>query len=187
MIKCNILGASGCGVTSLGGGLSLALKVPVFDADDFYWKKGDPPYAEKNPIGKRHELLAESVLPHPNWIISGSMTSWSQTIEPELNVAIYLHAPAEIRVARLRERETRKFGARIAPGGDMHQQHEEFILWAAQYEEGILPGRNKARHMEWLQSLGCPTFALDSSGDLRSLLLASLQELKKLGINRGNA
>jgi adenylate kinase family enzyme len=41
-MKIHIFGASGSGVSTLGKSLALQLKIPFYDADDFYWKKQIP-------------------------------------------------------------------------------------------------------------------------------------------------
>lgn len=54
-----------------------------------------------------------------------------------------------MRIARLKKREKERFGSRIEPGGDMYQQHLEFIDWAKKYDTGGLNMRSKAKHDEW--------------------------------------
>jgi hypothetical protein len=53
-------------------------------------------------------------------------------LEESLSLVVFLTVPAEIRVARLGERELRRFG-RVDPA---------FFAWAAQYDEGRLDGRS---------------------------------------------
>ena len=61
---------------------------------------------------------------------------------------------ASIRVARLHERETARFG----------KADPVFLEWAAQYDEGRLSGRSLSRHTKWLAERSCPIIRLD--GDL---------------------
>jgi len=53
--------------------------------------------------------------------------------------------PTELRLQRIEAREISLFG-----GAD-----PTFLAWAAQYEEGRLPGRSRARHEAWLESHLC--------------------------------
>ncbi len=42
----------------------------------------------------------------------------------------------------------------------MHQNHREFLDWAAAYDAGDLTMRSLARHREWLGKLPCPVLRL---------------------------
>ena len=42
---------------------------------------------------------------------------------PFFSLAVRLVTDTDIRIARLKEREKRKFGSRIEKGGDMYQNH----------------------------------------------------------------
>jgi hypothetical protein len=53
-----------------------------------------------------------------------------------------------VRIERLMEREKKHFGSRIELGGDMYQNHVEFIEWAAAYDTGDIDMRSKAKHDE---------------------------------------
>lgn len=68
-IKLHIFGASGCGVTTLGKKLSNHYQIPFFDADDYYWKKTDPPFQEAHSIENRKVLLCNALPSHSNWVI----------------------------------------------------------------------------------------------------------------------
>jgi hypothetical protein len=65
--------------------------------------------------------------------------------------------PSEVRLARLRERERRRYGAAIAPGGAQHEAYEAFMAWAAGYDDGLdVPERCRRLHEQWLAALPCP-------------------------------
>ena len=60
----------------------------------------------------------------------------------------------------------RRYGARIQPGGDMHEQSQAFLEWAAGYEQGDLSMRSLAMHEAWMaHHLSCPLLCLDSTRD----------------------
>lgn len=88
-----------------------------------------------------------------------------------------LHTPTPLRLERLRQRETARFGRRIAPGGDMEQNHREFLDWAAAYDTGGEEMRSLARHTRWLAALPCPTLELDGSLPLDALTQAVMAAL----------
>ena len=49
---------------------------------------------------------------------------------------------------RLLQREQERFGERILLGGDMYEQSQAFLAWAASYDEGGLDIRSRRLHEE---------------------------------------
>lgn len=160
-MKIHIFGASGSGVSTLGKALALKLQIPFFDADDYYWKRTDPPFIEAIPVEERKVLLRNAVSAGDSWVVSGTLVSWGDSIQAEFDFAIYLSVPFEERIRRLKKREAERFGARIEDGGDMHDAHLKFLDWAAQYDEGFMGGRSKAKHEAWMKTLKCPVLRIN--------------------------
>lgn len=73
----------------------------------------------------------------------------------------HVSIPPALRLARLRDREEAHFGARLAPGGDMHAEHRHFMAWAARYEDGGLDVRSRASHARWMELLSCPILRIE--------------------------
>lgn len=176
-MKIHITGASGCGVSTLGKNLSEQLGIKVFDADDYFWVKTDPPFVEQVPPDVRMQNLHDDLKKHEKWILSGSAMSWSRAFQHDFTHVIFLQAPTEIRIARLIERERGLWGTRINPGNDMHKGHVEFIEWAAQYDIGDMGGRSLMKHEAWLKNLKCPIFRIDSSQYEEVVLAEALKYL----------
>ena len=76
---------------------------------------------------------------------------------------IRVETDTAIRIDRLKRRERERFGNRIDLGGDMYENHREFIDWAASYDRGGLDMRSKAKHDEWQKLLQCRQILLDGS------------------------
>ena len=105
-------------------------------------------------------------------MLSGSLDGWGDAIIPLLDLVAFVYVPTEIRLERLRARETRHFGAEaIAPGGSRHKEAEAFIEWASHYDDGSREGRNLARHQLWLAKLACPVLRLDGTRPLQELVM----------------
>src|SRR5262249_8442434 len=154
--RIHVTGASGSGVTTLGRALADALALPHHDVDDYYWLPTVPPYRAKRAIADRLRLMREMFLDRIDWVLSGSIYGWGAPVVPLLDLVGFLRAPTDIRLARLRAREARHFGAdAVAPGGWRHAETEEFIAWASHYEDGTRGGRSLARHEAWLAPLTC--------------------------------
>lgn len=67
---------------------------------------------------------------------------------------MFLYLPVELRLERLERREEKRFG----------HAKPEFLAWAAQYDEGGVPGCSLATHQEWLSALTCNVLKLE--GDI---------------------
>lgn len=154
--RIHILGASGAGTTTLGLRLAERLEAPHFDTDDFFWEPTDPPFQRPRPREERQALLLGAIEGRERWVLSGSLCGWGDVAMPFFDLVIFLGVPAELRLARLRRRETEKFGLEaVSPGGRMHEKFTAFLDWAARYDEGGLDMRSRARHEHWLAGLGC--------------------------------
>ena len=149
-----ITGASGSGTTTLGRALAAQFGFAFFDADDYYWLPTTPPFQQKRDPELRRALCLGDLQTVSSAVVSGSVMEWGRELEDSFGLIVFLTLDAAIRVARLRERETERFG----------QPDEAFLEWAAQYDEGRLPGRNRARHERWLSERSCAILRLD--GDL---------------------
>jgi hypothetical protein len=64
-------------------------------------------------------------------------------------------------MGRLYHRERQRFGARIMPGGDMYEQSQAFLQWAASYDDGDVNMRSRRLHDQWLGTLPCPTICIE--------------------------
>ncbi len=177
-MRIHILGASGCGTTTLGVALATRLGAAHVDTDDYFWEPTDPPYSAPRPRAERQAKLARDLELHTAWVLSGSLCGWGDVFIPRFEHVVFLRVPTEIRLARLRERELERFGAAaLASGGSMDENHREFLEWAAAYDDGDLTMRSLARHREWLGLLPCPVLRLEgvlATQELVERVLASL-------------
>ena len=80
------------------------------------------------------------------------------------DAVVFVRAPTDIRLSRLRAREALRYGdAAIAPGGARHQPTEDFAAWAAKYDTAGLELRSLRRHEVWLDSLPCPVLWVEGT------------------------
>jgi adenylate kinase family enzyme len=169
--RIHITGASGSGVTTLGRALADALALPHHDTDDYLWLPTTPPYRQLRAVEDRLRLMGEMFLPRADWVLSGGLDGWGDALIPLFDLVVFLLVPNEVRMARLRDREARHFGADgVAPGGWRHAETESFIEWASHYEDGTREGRSLARHKVWLASLPGTVLQIDGTRPLRDLI-----------------
>lgn len=160
--RIHITGASGSGVTTLGRSLASLWAVPAHDTDDYFWEPTEPPYRHRRPVAERVELMRRLFLPRAAWVLSGSLVGWSAGIAAHFDAVVFLRLDPRIRLRRLAAREAARYGARIAPGGALHQTHLSFMDWAAGYDDPGFTGRSLAQHRDWLERQTCPVLELDS-------------------------
>lgn len=153
-MRIHVTGASGSGTTTLGRALAAELGCPHLDSDDYYWLPTDPPYQRKREVGERNAMLLDALKSAPTCVESGSLVSWGEEIWALFDRVVFLYVPAEVRLARLRERELRELGS-VDP---------EFMEWAESYDRDDFTGRSRRIHEEWLAKLRCPILRLE--GDL---------------------
>jgi adenylate kinase family enzyme len=176
----HILGASGSGTTTLGRALAERLNYPHFDTDDYFWMPTDPPFTTQRERTARQQLLMDALTAHASWVLSGSLCGWGDVAIPLFDLVVFLAIPHAVRMARLRRREHERFGERILPGGDMYEQSQAFLAWAASYDEGGMDIRSRQLHDQWLGTLQCPIVRFEGEHTIE-------KQLAMLMVERGQA
>jgi adenylate kinase family enzyme len=166
-VRILVTGASGSGTTTLGKALAADLGISFLDTDEFFWIPTDPPFKQKRDGNQRRILLRERLASCRAIVVAGSVMEWDAQSEDSFDLIVFLQAPAEVRVARLRARELAQFG----------RVDEEFIAWAAQYDEGRMDGRSLPRHLAWLESRRCPIIRLSSTRPVAEMMSSIRQQL----------
>ena len=159
----HIFGASGSGTTTLGRKIRGALGYALMDADDYFWLPTDPKFTQKRPREERLEMMMQDLNASENIVISGSLVDWGDALIPYFTLAVRIEIDPDVRIARLQQREKERFGTRIEMGGDMYQQHLEFIEWAKAYDTGGMNMRSKMKHDEWQKLLRCDILHLNGA------------------------
>lgn len=177
----HILGAPGSGVSTLGRALAQHLGYRHLDTDDFHWFTEDElPYRRRRNPDHRRQLLQAALAQDPNWILSGALCGWGDVFIPQFDAVIYLWLPAEIRLERIRARETERYGAaRIQNGGDLNGVFEKFCAWAAAYDEADATHlRSRVREKAWLKELSSPVLYMETEATVTSLVEQCIHFLK---------
>ena len=170
--RIHIVGAAGSGATTLGRAVATALGVPHHDTDDYLWLPSDPPYGEWRDRDERLALMRAIFIPRPDWVLSGSMDGWDAGLDGMFDLVVFLRAPTDVRVARLRNREARRLGTDKLP-----LDTEDFVEWAAQYDSDAREGRSLQIHLAWLATLTCPVLTLDGTQPVATLTAEVLAAL----------
>jgi adenylate kinase family enzyme len=182
--RIHITGAACSGATTLGLALGAALGIRHLDTDEFFWRPTDPPYTDRRPAAERLALM-RAAMGTRGWVISGSLDGWGDPLLEGVDLIVFLTASTAVRLARLKAREKRRFGARIAPGGDMEHLHASFLVWAAQYDDTGFTGRSRLRHESWLAEQAAPVLRLGATRPVEELTAEVLARLAEMGYGAG--
>lgn len=176
--RVNVLGASGTGKTTLAATLAERLGVPHFDGDDYYHLPTDPPYRAPRSPEDRCALLERDLRGLDAYVVSGGVATWTPAPALRATLVVFLWLPLEVRLERLARRERERFGARILPGGDMADDHAEFMRWTRGYEDGTAEGTNtRPLHEDALRRATCPVLRLEGPIPPSAALTRVLQAL----------
>lgn len=149
-----IFGPAGSGKTTLGRMTAESLQYPYFDLDDYIWRKDTAiPYTQMYSREEKIGRLMSDISHGSHFVMAGSMSSFHVPFDPLFDLAVYLTASTETRLARLHQRELSAFGSRILPGGDMYEEHQQFLDGASRYETDGSPSRSG--HEQWAAVLPC--------------------------------
>ena len=182
MPRLHILGAPGSGTTTLGAALADCLGHPHVDADALFWLPTDPPFTTRRPAEERHALLLRLLPITGQWVFSGSALKWAASLEPVYDLIVFLRLDPSTRMARLRQRQIARYGARLDTGGDMATAKVEFFRWAEAYDSAGPEQRSLAVHEEWLAAQTAPVLRLDSAAPILELVAAVLSECSVIGV-----
>lgn len=177
--RINLIGASGSGKTTLGQALAQELDYPVFDADTYYHVPTDPPFQKQRPPAERLHLLTQDLSTLRQWVISGSLISFGTHPKLDFSLIVFLWLPPDLRIERLRQRERERYGTRLDPDGDMHQNHQWFMTWTSGYDTGTAEINNLQIHKDWLARQTCPILSLTEPLSTQAQLELILKHLKK--------
>jgi len=177
--RIHILGASGSGTTTLGRALAARLQCPHCDTDDYFWLPADPPYTHQRERTERAQLLMNDITAHDAWVVSGSLCGWGDVAIPLFELVVFLWVPQDVRMEHLRRRELARFGARMLPGGDMYEQSQAFLAWAASYDDGGLDIRSRQLHDQWLSTLPCPILCFEGEYTIEEHLAVLMVERQR--------
>lgn len=170
----HVFGAAGSGTTTIARAIHNRFGHVHLDTDNYFWVPTDPPYIIKRSPLERQQLLKVDIAKHERCVISGSLCGrgdcWGDIFIPLFDLAIFVDAPTDVRIKRIQEREYEEFGDRILPGGDMYENHSDFISWARSYDTGGINQRSRALHLKWMENLTCPILMVDGTKQVIDVL-----------------
>lgn len=150
-------GLNGTGKSTLGKALAEKLRFHFIDNEDLYFPKTDPAYIYAAPRTREEveKLLLHEIKFHENFVFASVKGDYGERICHFFQYAILLDVPRDIRIERVKNRSFQKFGSRMLPGGDLHEQEERFF--------DLVKSRAENTAEEWVRSLNCPVIRIDGT------------------------
>jgi len=154
-----VFGVNGSGKTTLGCGLARILGFKHMDIEDYHFEKSEIPYTVERSHEDCLSLMLADIKKHGSFVISAVTGDFGNEIVSLYDLAIFLSAPLEVRIKRVEQREYERHGERIRKGGDMFEQHQNFI--------DFVTYRPLSRIEQWAKTLTCPVICVDGTVDWR--------------------
>jgi adenylate kinase family enzyme len=155
-----LFGANGSGKTTLGREVSRRLGFYNMDMEDYCFEESEIPYAKPRPREEYVNLMLADIEKHGAFVLTAVTGDLGDSIPTYYALAVYLSAPFELRMERVKQRSLNQYGARILPGGDMYEQEQKFFDFVAT--------RPLSEIDRWAETLTCPVLRLDGTEDLRA-------------------
>lgn len=152
-----VCGLNGAGKSTFGKALAVKLGCPWLDIEDFYFpdRAAADPYVSSRGRAEVSAALLDAMKGHDRFVLSSVTADYGREAEALLDLAVFLHVPAGVRMARVRSRSYGKFGERMLPGGDLYAQEERFFA--------MVEGRSEEKISAWLVRTGLPVIHLDGT------------------------
>ena len=150
-----VCGLNGSGKTTLADALAKELNFKHMDIEQYYFTTTDNPYLSSRTREEVEYLLLEDIKQNPCFVFSAVNGNMTEEINRYYSIVIYLEAPLEIRMKRIRQRAIDKFGNRVLAGGDMYEQEENFFAYTEK--------RSPDKINNWLKTISCKVIRLDGT------------------------
>ena len=170
-----IVGLNGSGKSTLGHALAKELDYYEIDVEDYYFPEqresrraaldgeygdscdylGDVPYSVARTKEEVEEDMAKDIAAHPRYILTGVTINWNEKILSTIRLVFWLKTGVEERVRRVKDREEKQWGDRVAEGGDMYEQQKSF--------RDLIAGFTDEKVKDSIGKINCGVIELDGT------------------------
>jgi shikimate kinase len=170
-----IVGLNGSGKSTLGHALAKELSYYEIDVEDYYFPEqkesrraaldgvygvncdylGDVPYSISRTKEEVGEAIAKDIAAHPRYILTGVTINWSEEILSTIKKVFWLKTGTDERVRRVKDREEKRWGDRVAEGGDMYEQQKSF--------RDLIAGFTDEKVKDSIGKINCGVIELDGT------------------------
>lgn len=147
-----IVGLNGSGKTTLGRALAERLEYFRIDVEDYYFP-AEGAFDSPRTREEVERMMLADIEKHGDFVLSAVCADFA-SIEKYYSLVVYLEAPKEERMERIRRRSIDRFGERVLPGGDLYESEEKFFAFAEK--------RTPEKIEKWIENVSCPIIRIDS-------------------------
>lgn len=157
-----IFGPNGSGKTTLGRELARKLNCKHMDVEDYYFLPSNIPYTVSRTKDEVIPLMLADVEKYGKFVLSAVTGDFGEKIISKYDLAVCITVPRDIRIERIKQRAVDKYGERVLPGGDMFENNNRFIDFAANRPLTLID--------DFTKKLTCPVIYLDGTKTVDELL-----------------
>ncbi len=170
-----IVGLNGSGKSTLGHALAKELSYYEIDVEDYYFPEqkesrraaldgvyggnldylGNMPYSVSRTKEEVEEGIAKDIAAHPRYILTGVTINWNEKILSTIRLVFWLKTGVDERVRRVKDREEKRWGDRVAKGGDMYEQQKSF--------RELVAGLTNEKVKDSVSKISCEVIELDGT------------------------
>lgn len=154
-----VFGANGSGKTTLGRELARILNYKHMDIEDYYFEKSEIPYTVARSREDFLNLMLSDIGKYRSFVISTVIGDLGDIIPKFYELAVFMSAPFELRLERVKQRSFAQHGEHVCIGGDMYEQEQKFFDFVA--------SRPLEKIEQWAETLACPVIRIDGRVDWR--------------------
>lgn len=167
-----VFGLNGSGKSTLGPELARLLGYKHMDIEDYYFIESEIPYTNQRSREDVIKLMSDDIKNHNNFVLSALKGDFDEEIISFYEFGVFIDAPKEIRIERLKQRSINKFGDRVKKGGDMYHSELKFIEYAKT--------RTLDNIEEWSKSITCPIIRVNGMKAIRENANFIIEEYLKI-------
>jgi len=179
-MKICVLGAAGAGTTTISKHISFKYGYKHFESDFFAWEQTNPPFQKTRPDSESTKMLNAELEKCDDVVISGNIAKWGEQYKDKFDLIIFLYAPTDVRLERIRYREQELYGKRVLPNGDMYKNFEVFLGYAKAYDTGDKSFRSLILHKDFLKMVSCPVIKINTDDNLQDILKKIYKKIDKI-------
>lgn len=155
--KIIVCGLNGAGKSTIVRAMGNRTGWATGDIEDYYFPKTDlaHPWAVRRTEEKIAVLLQHDLRAHDNFILAAVRGNYGEEVPKLFTAAVFISAPKEIRMQRVRQRAIDKFGDRVMKGGDMYESEQAFYQMIAKRSEKTVT--------DWLAGLQILVITIDGT------------------------
>jgi len=148
-----VFGLNGSGKSTLGKKLAQMLDYKFMDIEDYYFEDSKVPYSKMRTREECTKLMVSDIKKHDNFVLSAVTGDFGNEVISAISLGVYMYAPLDVRLKRIKQRSIDKFGERVDLGGDMYDSEESFFK--------MVHERNSEKVEKWLESVSLPIIEID--------------------------